>query len=87
MVYYPPSPPIDTMAILGLVFAFAFAPAGLVLSIIAMRRTKDTPDRTGYNLALVGTILGGFQTALVVFALVFYIFSVFLMFLPFLFVA
>ncbi|MCL2668643.1 MAG: DUF4190 domain-containing protein [Micrococcales bacterium] len=75
------------MAILGLVFAFAFAPAGLVLSIIAMRRTKDTPDRTGYNLALVGTILGGFQTALVVFALVFYIFSVFLMFLPFLFVA
>lgn len=58
--YYPPPPPsTDLLAVLGLVFAFVFWPAGLVLSILGLSRTKATGDRTGHGLALAGAICSG----------------------------
>ncbi len=67
---YPPPPypgawrrPTNTMAILALVMAFVFAPAGLVLGIIARRQIRQTGEE-GDGLALAGIIVGGIATAL-----------------------
>jgi len=75
------------MAIVGLVLAFVFSPAGLVVSIIAMRQTKNTPDRTGYVLALVGTIVSGASVAITVVTLLFYFFTMAFMFVPLVFMS
>jgi hypothetical protein len=44
------------VAVLGLVFAFVFWPAGLVLSIIGLQRTKRN-GTGGRGLALAGLIV------------------------------
>jgi hypothetical protein len=54
--YPAPAPGPDVLALLGLVFAFVFWPAGLVLSILGLRHTRGTADRTGYGLALAGLV-------------------------------
>ena len=59
--------PTNTMAILALVMAFVFAPAGLVLGIVARKQIRQTGEE-GDGLALAGIIVGGIATAL--FALV-----------------
>lgn len=43
------------MAILGLVFAFVFPPAGIVLSVLGLRETKQ--GQGGRGLAMAGLVL------------------------------
>jgi preprotein translocase subunit SecG len=71
---YPPvyGRPTNTMAILALVMAFTFAPAGLVLGIIARRQIRRTGE-DGDGLALAGIIVGGIVTAIFVFFFVLWI--------------
>src|SRR5829696_3685763 len=56
---YPPlyGRPTNTMAILALVMAFVFAPAGLILGIIARKQIRQTGE-DGDGLALAGMIVG-----------------------------
>jgi hypothetical protein len=60
------------MAILALVLAFVFAPAGLVLGIIARKQIRQTGEE-GSGLALAGIIIGGIATALFALLIVFWI--------------
>jgi hypothetical protein len=72
---YPPAGwgrPTNTMAILALVMAFVFAPAGLVLGIVARKQIRQTGE-DGDGLALAGIIVGGVVTALFVLMFVFLI--------------
>jgi len=52
------------LAILALVMAFVFAPAGLVLGIVARRQIRRTGE-DGEGLALAGIIVGGVLTTIV----------------------
>ncbi|WP_168217017.1 DUF4190 domain-containing protein [Cellulomonas sp. Y8] len=47
----------STKATLGFVFAFLFAPLGVVLSILALKETR-TGARSGYGLAVAGIVIG-----------------------------
>jgi hypothetical protein len=72
---YPPPGyrrPTNTMAILALVFAFVFAPAGLVLGIIARKQVERTGEDGG-GLALAGIIVGAIFTAIYVLLIAFWI--------------
>jgi hypothetical protein len=60
------------MAILALVMAFVFAPAGLILGIVARKQIRQTGE-DGDGLALAGMIVGGIFTAIFVFMIVFMI--------------
>src|SRR5829696_5794710 len=64
--------PTNTMAILSLVLAFVFAPAGLILGIIARRQIRQTGE-DGDTLALAGIIVGGIVTAIFVLLILFWI--------------
>jgi uncharacterized protein DUF4190 len=64
--------PTNTMAILALVLAFVFAPAGLVLGIMARKQIRQTGEE-GDGLALAGMIVGGIFTAIFVLIIVFMI--------------
>jgi hypothetical protein len=72
-VGYAPPPqfgrPTNTMAILALVMAFVFAPAGLVLGILARKQIARTGE-DGDGLALAGIIVGGLVTAFFVLMIV-----------------
>jgi hypothetical protein len=63
--------PTNTMAILALVMAFVFAPAGLVLGIVARRQIRETGEE-GDGLALAGIIVGAIATAFFALAIVFW---------------
>ena len=71
---YPPvwRRPTNTMAILSLVLAFVFAPAGLVLGIIARKQIRETGEE-GDGLALAGIIIGSIAGALWLLIIVFWI--------------
>ena len=71
---YPPvyGRPTNTMAILSLVLAFVFAPAGLILGIVARKQIRQTGE-DGAGLALAGIIVGGIFTAFFVLLIVFWI--------------
>jgi hypothetical protein len=60
------------MAVLALVFAFVFAPAGLVLGIVARRQIDRTGEQGG-GLALAGIIVGAIFTAIYVLLILFWI--------------
>lgn len=64
--YAPPGwrRPTNTTAILAVVLAFVFAPAGLVLGLVARRQIRETGEE-GDGLALAGIIVGGLVTSLV----------------------
>ena len=64
--------PTNTMAILALVMAFVFAPAGLILGILARKQIRQTGE-DGDGLALAGIIVGGIATAFFVLVIVFWI--------------
>jgi hypothetical protein len=64
--------PTNTMAILALVFAFVFAPAGLVMGIVARRQIERTGEEGG-GMALAGIIVGSIFTGLWVIGLIFWI--------------
>jgi hypothetical protein len=67
--------PTNTMAILALVMAFVFAPAGLILGIVARRQIKQTGEE-GDGLALAGIIVGGLFTAIFVLLIVIWIIAI-----------
>jgi Domain of unknown function (DUF4190) len=71
---YPPVyvRPTNTMAILALVMAFVFAPAGLILGIVARKQIRETGE-DGDGLALAGIIVGGIVTAIFAFFIVLWI--------------
>jgi hypothetical protein len=72
---YPPvgySRPTNTLAILALVFAFVFAPAGLVMGIVARKQINRTGEE-GSGLALAGIIVGGIFSAIWVLMIIFWI--------------
>src|SRR3954468_10387994 len=62
---YPPQwrRPTNTLAILALVLSFVFAPAGLVLGLMARKQIRRTGEE-GEGLALAGIIVGSIFTAL-----------------------
>jgi hypothetical protein len=60
-----PVPPTNTMAILALVFAFVFAPLGIVFGIIG-RRQIDRTGEGGRGLATAGLVVGIIFTAIAV---------------------
>ena len=69
----PPPPygrPTNTLAILALVMAFVFAPAGLILGILARKQIRQTGEE-GDGLALAGIIVGGLITAFFVVMIIF----------------
>ena len=54
--------PTSGMAVAGLIFAIlGFSPVGLVLSLVAFRKTR-TGERGGQGFAVAGAILGGLGT-------------------------
>ena len=67
--YPPPSPTsiagTNTCAVLSLVLAFVFAPAGLVLGIVALRQIRRNGEG-GRALALGGVIVSVLSVAFVV---------------------
>ena len=71
---YPPVyvRPTNTMAILALVMAFVFAPAGLILGIVARKQIRETGE-DGDGLALAGIIVGGIVTTIFVLFIVLWI--------------
>jgi len=70
---FPPyARPTNMMAILALVLAFVFAPAGLVLGIIARRQIRQTGEQ-GDGLALAGIIIGAIFCAFLVLVIVLWI--------------
>ena len=57
---YPPYPPrqgTNTLAILALVFAFIFAPAAIVLGVVARKQIRRTGEE-GWGLATGGMVVG-----------------------------
>ena len=55
---YPPMPPsTNTLAILALVFAFVFAPAAIVMGVIARKQIRRTGEQ-GMGLATAGMVVG-----------------------------
>jgi hypothetical protein len=58
------------LAILALVMAFAFPPAGLVLGIIARKQIRQTGEE-GDGLALAGIVVGAVITGIYVLMLLF----------------
>jgi hypothetical protein len=74
---YPPAygRPTSTLAILALVLAFVFAPAGLILGIVARKQIRRTGEQ-GDGLALAGIIVGGIFTAIFVVLIVIWIIAV-----------
>jgi len=73
--YHPPppqGPPTNTLAIIALVCAFVFAPAGLVCGIIARKQIRQSGE-AGAGLALAGIIISALQIVLAILFLIFFI--------------
>ena len=60
------------MAILALVLAFVFAPAGVVLGVMARKQIRQTGEQ-GDGLALAGIIVGAIACAFWILAIVLWI--------------
>ena len=60
--------PGRTLGIVGLVLSFFTALVGLVISIVALRKSRRAGFKNGF--ALAGTIIGGLGTLVVVIAIV-----------------
>lgn len=65
------NPVAQIMGIMGLIFAFAFPPAGLILSIVAKRMSKSAGDRSpfatwGIVLGIVFTVLSVIVTIVII---------------------
>lgn len=67
-----PSPSSDQepLAIIGLILSVLVPPLGLLISIVAIRNIKLS-GRAGKNLAILGIVIGGAITTLIVFAEIF----------------
>ena len=47
----------NTMAILGFIFTFLFAPIGFIFSLIGLSQISKDPAQNGKGLALAGAII------------------------------
>lgn len=65
----PANPGTNVMAILALVFAFVFAPLGIVFGVIG-RRQIDRSGESGRGLATAGLVLGIVFTVISVLAMI-----------------
>ncbi|CCH28223.1 DUF4190 domain-containing protein [Actinosynnema sp. NPDC047251] len=74
--YYPPPKRTNGMAIAALICAFVFAPAGIVLGIIARNQIKRTGE-DGRGLATAGLVLGVVFTLLGLIAVILWIVAVY----------
>ncbi|MEP6697174.1 MAG: DUF4190 domain-containing protein [Pseudonocardiales bacterium] len=72
--YPPQGPPTNTMAIVSLVAAFVFFPAGLICGFIARSQIKKTGEQ-GAGLALAGIIISICQLVILIVAFGFFIFA------------
>ena len=72
---HPYGRPTNSLAILSLVLAFVFAPAGLITGIMARRQIRRTHE-DGDGLALAGIIVGGIATAFFVLLIVVWLVAV-----------
>ncbi|MDU0289472.1 DUF4190 domain-containing protein [Saccharothrix longispora] len=73
--HYPPPPPYrrtNGMAIAALVTAFLFAPAGIVLGVLARNEIRRTGEE-GWGMATAGLVIGAIVTALGVLAIVLWV--------------
>ncbi|TWP49275.1 DUF4190 domain-containing protein [Lentzea tibetensis] len=61
--YYPPPRRTNTLAIISLVMLFFFAPASIVLGVMARNEIKRTGE-DGWGMATAGLIVGIVLTAL-----------------------
>lgn len=61
--------PVSVLAVVGLVLALVFAPAGVVLSVMGLRETRDGA-RSGRGLAVAGVVVGSVITVLAIVAAV-----------------
>jgi hypothetical protein len=69
---YAPVATTNTMAILSLVFAFVFAPAGIVMGHVAKKQIRQTGEQ-GEGLATAGLWLGYIFTSIYVLICAFYV--------------
>jgi hypothetical protein len=60
------------MAILAIIFAFVFAPLGIVFGLIARSQIKQSGEE-GAGLALAGIIIGAIFSALFLLLIIFWI--------------
>ena len=71
---YPQQVPTSTLAIIGFILSFIFAPAGLIACIRALKKIKKTGEG-GKGLAIAGIIISAFGTVIVLLATVSVVFS------------
>lgn len=69
-----PQQDLNIKALLGLIFSFFFFPAGLVLSWLGYRETKNSPDNTGRVMSIIGLVVSGIQTVLVILWILLFVF-------------
>ncbi|KAB7790553.1 hypothetical protein F7D09_0922 [Bifidobacterium leontopitheci] len=67
--YYAPVNKWNTMSIIGFVLSFVFAPAGLILSIIALREINRTREQ-GKAFAIAGIVISAIAVVIMVIAIV-----------------
>lgn len=65
---------LNIKALLGLIFSFLFFPAGLVLSWLGFRETKNSNDSAGKIMSIIGLAIAGIQTVFFVLWLVLFVF-------------
>lgn len=70
----PPTSEMNIKALLGLIFSFLFFPAGLVLSWLGFRETKNSNDSAGKIMSIIGLAIAGIQTAFFVLWFVLFVF-------------
>ncbi|GLZ35785.1 hypothetical protein Lesp02_79720 [Lentzea sp. NBRC 105346] len=73
--YYPPPRRTNTLAIVSLVMLFFFAPASIVLGVMARKEIRRTGE-DGWGLATAGLIVGSVLTAFYTLAMIFWIFII-----------
>lgn len=57
----------NVLALIGFILSFFVQIAGLICSIIAYRRCKETPELEGKNMALAGILISAITIGLAVF--------------------
>lgn len=68
--YYAPNDRWNTMSIVGFVLSFVFCPAGLILSIIALRQINRTQER-GKAFAIAGIVISAIAIVIVIITIIF----------------
>jgi hypothetical protein len=57
---------LNTWSVLSLIFAFLFAPLGIVFGIIALSQIKANPKMRGKGMAIAGIVIGSILTVIII---------------------